>query len=382
MASTTRPRADPAPDDDGLRARLDAIDGFAEDVIAWQRRAGRHALPWQHTRDPYRVWLSEIMLQQTQVATVLGYYQRFLQRFPDVASLAAAPLDDVLALWSGLGYYSRARNLHRCATVVVERHGGAFPARATELAALPGIGQSTAAAIAAFCFGEHVAILDGNVKRVLSRVIGFDGDLAQAAQQRRLWAAADRLLPAPSANDGVAPTAIASYTQGLMDLGAGLCSLRAPACDECPVNRWCAGARSGEPTRYPVKTRKLRRSVRENVWLSLAWRDRLWLVRRPEQGIWAGLWSLCEFDPSTDLAALTGRWPGQHVELAPFRHVLTHLDWILRPLQHQLPDGLDDAQVQAITASLPAGDQGRWFARAEVESLGIPTALRRLLPLL
>ena len=176
-------------------APIDAAPSFAERVLEWQRVHGRHHLPWQNTRDPYRVWLSEIMLQQTQVATVLGYYERFLQRFPDVAVLAAAPLDDVLALWSGLGYYSRARNLHRCAQAVVAEHGGAFPNSSAQLATLPGIGRSTAAAIAAFCFGERVAILDGNVRRVLARALAFDGDLADARAERELWQAATGLLP-------------------------------------------------------------------------------------------------------------------------------------------------------------------------------------------
>ena len=189
-------------------------------VIAWQRQHGRHTLPWQRTRDPYRVWLSEIMLQQTQVGTVLGYYDRFLQRFPDVLALAAAPLDEVLALWSGLGYYSRARNLHRCAQAVASEHGGHFPASSVALATLPGIGRSTAAAIAAFCFGERVAILDGNVKRVLTRALGFAGDLAESRQERALWQLADALLPHEH---------IEAYTQGLMDLGATVCALRQPA---------------------------------------------------------------------------------------------------------------------------------------------------------
>src|SRR5246500_3982182 len=168
---------------------------FAERVIAWQRSHGRAGLPWQQTRDPYRVWLSEIMLQQTQVTTVLGYYERFLQRFPTVAALAAAPTEEVLAMWSGLGYYARARNLHRCAQTVVERHGGEFPRSAEGIAELPGIGRSTAAAIAAFCFGERVAILDGNVKRVLTRVLAYEGDIAQSASEKALWAIATELLP-------------------------------------------------------------------------------------------------------------------------------------------------------------------------------------------
>jgi A/G-specific adenine glycosylase len=168
---------------------------LARRLIDWQRQHGRHTLPWQQTRDPYRVWLSEIMLQQTQVSTVLGYYERFLARFPDVQALAAAPLDEVLALWAGLGYYSRARNLHRCAQAVVQDWGGVFPSTAAQLATLPGIGRSTSAAVAAFCFGERVAILDGNVKRVLSRVLGFGEDLAQTAAERRLWDIAEAQLP-------------------------------------------------------------------------------------------------------------------------------------------------------------------------------------------
>ena len=186
---------------------------FAQQVVAWQRQHGRHDLPWQGTRDPYRVWLSEIMLQQTQVRTVRAYYARFLTRFPDVQALAAAPLDDVLALWSGLGYYSRARNLHRCAQAVCAEHGGAFPRTAAQLQSLPGIGASTAAAIAAFCFGERVAIFDGNVRRVLARYLGFDADLSQARHQRALQQQAQALLP-----DGAhAARDMPAYTQGLMD---------------------------------------------------------------------------------------------------------------------------------------------------------------------
>ena len=346
--------------------------GFAEQVIAWQRSAGRHA-----TRDPYRVWLSEIMLQQTQVATVLGYYDRFLTRFPDVATLAAAPLDEVLAAWSGLGYYSRARNLHRCAQSVMADHGGAFPGTAELLATLPGIGRSTAAAIAAFCFGERVAILDGNVKRVLTRVLAFDADLARSAAEKALWAEATRLLPTQPEAD-----AISAYTQGLMDLGAGVCSQRAPACLVCPVQPLCRAGRAGDAERYPVKTRKLKRSRREHHWLSLAWQGRLWLEQRPEAGIWAGLWSLCEFDDEAALDALSAAWPGERRCLPSFTHVLTHLDWRLHPVQHRLPDTLDHDTVDAITRQLPNAAQGRWFESAEVPGLGLPAALRKHLDLL
>lgn len=341
--------------------------GFARQVIAWQRTHGRHTLPWQRTRDPYRVWLSEIMLQQTQVATVLGYYERFLQRFPDVRALAAAPQDDVLALWSGLGYYSRARNLHRCAQAVVAEHGGEFPRHSSQLAALPGIGRSTAAAIAAFCFGERVAILDGNVKRVLTRFLGFDGDLAEAAQERALWNLATGLLP----NEG-----IEAYTQGLMDLGATLCLARSPNCLICPVREGCAAAREGRPERYPVKTRKLRRSSREHVWLWLRWRDRHWLVQRPEQGVWAGLWSLPEFESTGSLGTASAGWPGEGEALPSFTHVLTHLDWTLHPRRWTFPADTPQATIDRIVAAWPSG---RWFTMGEALDAGLPAPLRKLL---
>ncbi|MBA2723118.1 MAG: A/G-specific adenine glycosylase, partial [Methylibium sp.] len=211
---------------------------MAHCVTIWQREHGRHGLPWQRERDPYRVWLSEIMLQQTQVTTVLAYYARFLERFPDVAALAAATPDDVLAAWSGLGYYSRARNLHRCAQVVMAEHRGRFPASAEQLATLPGIGRSTAAAIAAFCFDERAAILDGNVKRVLTRVLGNGCDLAVATHERALWRQACELLPHDGAD-------MPAYTQGLMDLGATVCLVRRPNCLACPLQSLCIAQREG-----------------------------------------------------------------------------------------------------------------------------------------
>ncbi|MGC4244698.1 MAG: A/G-specific adenine glycosylase, partial [Herbaspirillum sp.] len=272
-------------------------EDFGKTVVAWQRSHGRSGLPWQNTRDPYRVWLSEIMLQQTQVVTVLAYYARFLARFPDVAALAAASEDEVLGLWSGLGYYSRARNLHRCAQAVVERFGGAFPATAEQLQTLPGIGRSTAAAIAAFCFGERVAILDGNVKRVLSRVLAFGEDLSRSANEKALWQAAQLLLPAEGETD-----AIARYTQGQMDLGATVCLPRQPQCLLCPVQRLCKARLAGNPERYPVREKRLRRSAM-SLWLLLARREdgAVWLYKRPAHGIWAGLHSLPVFESAQAL---------------------------------------------------------------------------------
>ena len=213
---------------------LVTVPGFAARVVQWQATHGRNSLPWQNTRDPYRVWLSEIMLQQTQVITVLDYYPRFLIRFPDVLALAEGHIDEVLALWSGLGYYSRARNLHACACAVVAQHSGVFPSTAELLQTLPGIGRSTAAAIAAFCFSERVAILDANVKRVLTRVMGFGDDLAVAAHERSLWNVATELLPHADL-----ATVMPRYTQGLMDIGATVCLPRKPACLVCPLDAMC-----------------------------------------------------------------------------------------------------------------------------------------------
>jgi A/G-specific adenine glycosylase len=341
---------------------------LAERVIAWQHSHGRHILPWQNMRDPYRVWLSEIMLQQTQVTTVLDYYERFLKRFPDVVALAAASLDDVLALWSGLGYYSRARNLHRCAQVVVQEHGGAFPPSAAALMALPGIGRSTAAAIAAFCFGERVAILDGNVKRVLTRVFGFDTDLAVAANERALWEQAQALLPKQG---------IERYTQGLMDLGATLCTTRAPRCDECPVATACVARAQGQPERYPVKSRKLKRGARSNALLWLVdSKQRLWLTQREPQGVWAGLWTLPLFDSLPELLELSDTWPGQQEVLPSIDHALTHFDWRLEPVLHALGPRVSAKRQALIEAALPAG---KWFEHDQALALGLPAPIRKLL---
>jgi A/G-specific adenine glycosylase len=344
-----------------------ALPDIAARVVRWQRSHGRHGLPWQGTTDPYRVWLSEIMLQQTQVSTVLAYYPRFLERFPDVAALAAAPLDDVLAMWSGLGYYSRARNLHRCAQAVMQQHGGRFPASAAALAELPGIGRSTAAAIAAFCFGERAAILDGNVKRVLTRALGFGDDLAQSAHERRLWQQAEALLPEQG---------IEAYTQGLMDLGAGVCLARRPQCLLCPLQPVCVAQAEGRPEAYPVKTRKLKRGRRDNALLWLAQGERLWLSQRPDTGVWAGLWTLPEFGTPDEVQALVKPWPGELQALAPIDHVLTHFDWHLQPLRHELRTGTDATVLSAMEAQLPPG---RWVSREEALALGLPAPIRKLL---
>jgi A/G-specific adenine glycosylase len=341
-------------------------------VVRWQRQHGRHSLPWQGSKDPYRVWLSEVMLQQTQVVTVMDYYARFLAKFPTVQALAAAPQDDVLALWSGLGYYSRARNLHRCAQDVVALHGGAFPNSSAALATLPGIGRSTAAAIAAFCFGERAAILDGNVKRVLTRALGFAGDMSVAVEERRLWDIAQSLLPQQDVD---------VYTQGLMDLGASVCATRAPACGSCPLSTRCVARAAGTPEKFPVKSKKTKRSRRENALLLLCRGDEVWLVQRPQAGVWAGLWSLPEFADVASLQSASSAWPGQGEWLATVKHALTHLDWALQPLVWQLPAHKKLA-AQALGSLLKSASgelQGRWVTRQVALTMGLPAPIRKLL---
>ena len=340
---------------------MNSSKAFAPALVQWQRSHGRHDLPWQNTQDPYRVWLSEIMLQQTQVSTVLDYYTRFLERFPTVQVLAAAHQDDVLALWSGLGYYSRARNLHKCAQQVVSDWAGVFPTTAAQLQTLPGIGPSTAAAIAAFCFQERVAILDGNVKRVLSRVLGYGQDLAVSANEKVLWAHAQDMLPSRAAD-------MPTYTQAVMDLGATLCLPRSTQCDACPVSTQCAAHAQAQPLDYPVKTKRLVR--RSEVWWLLWAEDakgRLWLEQRPQRGVWAGLFSLPVFSSEKELLEA---WPGGRVQayLPAWVHVLTHKDLHLHPVQLQVHVG-----------QAPSDWQGQWLTRSQALALGLPAPIRKLL---
>jgi len=241
-------------------------------MIRWQRRHGRHGLPWQRTRDPYRIWLSEIMLQQTQVAAVVPYYERFLARFPDTGALAAATEDEVLKLWSGLGYYARGRNLRNAARLISSR--GSFPDTLEGLQALPGVGRSTAAAIAIFAFGRRAAILDGNVKRVLARRFGIEGERAQ-------WELAGKLLPS---------RAIEAYTQALMDLGATVCTRARPACGRCPVAKDCVALGEGRIAELPSPRKRKPLPLRRATWLVLQHQGAVLLERRPSPGIWGGLW--------------------------------------------------------------------------------------------
>jgi len=299
---------------------------FAERLITWQRTHGRRDLPWQNTGDAYRIWLSEIMLQQTQVATVIPYYRRFIASFPDVRSLAAAAIDDVLVLWSGLGYYRRAHLLHRAAQRVEEDHRGVFPRDAATLAQLPGIGRSTAAAIAAFASGERGAILDGNVKRVLSRHAGIDGFPGAADVERRLWTEAERRVPAHD---------VATYTQALMDVGATICVRARPRCEACPVADDCVARRDDRIAALPAPRPKKRLPQRMTAVLVIVHHDDVLLERRPASGIWGGLWSLPEAGVADDAVRICHVRFGAEVmagdALPAIEHAFTHFRLSIAP---------------------------------------------------
>lgn len=305
---------------------------FAEKLIVWQRRHGRRGLPWQGTRDPYRIWLSEVMLQQTQVAAVIPYYERFLEKYPTVDALAAASEDQVLRLWAGLGYYARGRNLHKAA-IQVARDG--FPRSAEKIAELPGVGRSTAAAIAAFAFGERAAILDGNVKRVLARRFGTEEDL---------WTLAERLLPDKD---------IETYTQALMDLGATVCTRR-PACSACPLKSSCIARRTGRTAELPAPRPKKVLPLRTTRWFVYLDRGKVLLERRPSPGVWGGLW--CFPERALAKAATTRK-------LEPFEHGFTHFRLRIEPL--------------LIVAAPKNG--GLWLDLADARAAAIPTPVKKLL---
>jgi A/G-specific adenine glycosylase len=335
-------------------------------LLAWFDAHGRHDLPWQAYRTPYSVWVSEIMLQQTQVATVIPYYERFMRRFPTAGALAAAPLDDVLKLWSGLGYYARARNLHRAAQVVAARFGGEVPARFDDLVDLPGIGPSTAGAIAAQAAGERRPILDGNVKRVLARYHAIDGWPGAPAVQRELWARAEEHTPGER---------VADYTQAIMDLGATLCTRARPACTVCPLAEDCAACRAGTQTKHPAPRPKRPRAHRQVAVLVVRDPDgRVLLERRPASGIWGGLYSLPELGADDAADAWCERWLGARVSstrpLVTIEHAFTHFDLDLRPLLLELA---------AAPSSVTDGRDRTWLHPSADLTVGVPAPVAALL---
>jgi A/G-specific adenine glycosylase len=336
---------------------------FAARLVAWQARAGRRDLPWQADRDPYRVWLAEVMLQQTQVSVVIPYFIRFCRRFPSVDALAAAPLDEVLALWAGLGYYARARNLHACARRLVERHGGTFPLDAAALAKLPGIGRSTAGAIAAFCADAREPILDGNVRRVLMRHFGIDGDPASPAVTRHLWQQAAALLPASPR--------MPAYTQAIMDLGATVCTRRAPSCGSCPVAATCVAYRTGRVDELPAPRRRRPERTRR-AWALLALHDgRVLLQRRAPAGVWGGMHSLPQFDSMAALRRAAAQFdPVPRLRaLPPRNHAFTHFTLTL------LPRRLD---VRSPPPRLGEDDL-QWLPLSRIGSSPLPAPIAALL---
>ena len=309
---------------------------FAEKLVAWQRAHGRRGLPWQGTRDPYRIWLSEVMLQQTQVGTVIPYYERFLRRFPDVRVLARASEEEVLRLWSGLGYYARGRNLHAAAVQIAQ---GGFPTKAAAIEKLPGVGRSTAAAIAAFAFGERAAILDGNVKRVLARCFAL-GD------ERALWKRAESLLPQDD---------IESYTQALMDLGATVCTRAKPACGRCPLADGCEAHRHGSQARWPAKRARRPLPQKRVTWLVLRRRGRVLVERRPAPGIWGGLWCF----PA-------GKRKAGDRSLAAIEHGFTHFRLRIQPVLREVTG-----------TAAPAN--ARWMTLGALDRAAVPAPVRTLI---
>lgn len=348
---------------------------IAAPLVAWQRLEGRHGLPWQQTRDPYRVWLSEIMLQQTQVTAVIPYYQKFLTSFPDVGSLARASSQEVMAHWAGLGYYARARNLHACAQQILQDWGGYFPPDAAGLATLPGIGPSTAAAIAAFCYAERAAILDGNVKRVLARYFAIDGDPTTRAIEQQLWQLARDEVPS-AAQLKRDPMVMTAFTQGLMDLGATVCTRTRPQCQGCPLRKGCEAFAQGRTEELPWPRAKKILPERSVGMLVACNRGKVLLQQRPDTGIWGGLWSLPEFDSqlnASDGCAQLGISAHNIMSLSAFLHVFTHYRLTIQPV-------LARATTTRLTQAAGTTDiQTEWVPVSELSALGMPAPVRKLL---
>lgn len=341
-----------------------AVD-IAARLLPWFERNGRRHLPWQADPTPYRVWISEVMLQQTQVETVIPYFARFIARFPDAGALAAAPLDEVLHLWSGLGYYARARNLHRAAQLIVREHGGRFPQSLDEVMQLPGVGRSTAGAILALATGQRHPILDGNVKRVLARSFGIAGSPGDTAVEKRLWSLAEACTPGAR---------VAAYTQGVMDLGATICTRARPACLLCPVAADCVARSRGTQAELPSPRPRAHRPRRE-AWVVVAMRGghRILLERRPPAGIWGGLWGLPEFPTR----AHAEQWCRERISGASVpaygetvRHAFSHFDFEMRPLV---------VRCMGKAEGLRDDDRYRWYDVRDPLKIGLPKPVATLI---
>ena len=348
--------------DPRIARKKQCMSSFAVRLIRWQRRQGRHDLPWQH-QDVYRVWLSEIMLQQTQVVTVIPYYLRFVASFPSIAALAAATEEEILTHWSGLGYYARGRNLHKAARIIVREFGGEFPRRFEDIIELPGVGRSTAAAICALAYHECRAILDGNVKRVLARHAGIDGWPGDKRVEGNLWQQAEALFPSHE---------VAAYTQALMDLGATLCTRSKPRCFNCPVQGDCVAFSTNRTGELPAS--RPRKSIPEHqvIMLLVTHDNDILLEKRPSTGIWGGLWSLPQFDD--ELAAKS--WFMRNALIASegermkmFSHSFTHFRLHISPLKIQL----------AHKPSQHPRSGSIWLDMKEASGAAIPVPVRKIL---
>lgn len=339
--------------------------GFRTRVLEWYDQFGRTDLPWQEDISPYRVWVSEIMLQQTQVNTVIPYYLRFMERFPAVSDLANADVDEVLRHWSGLGYYARARNLHKAAKVVTHELGGEFPKSVEGLEALPGIGRSTAGAITSISMAIAAPILDGNVKRVLSRLHAVEGWPGNKKVADTLWAIAESYTD---------PHRTQAFTQAMMDLGATLCTRSKPACTVCPLVDLCAAVQVGCPTDYPHKKPKKAKPERATWMLLLRCKNEVLLYRRPESGIWGGLWSFPEFDNETNAIESLSLWLGASAEstqaMTPFRHTFSHYHLDIHPLM---------VELKQKPSKVMEAEQAIWYNMRQIEELGLAAPIKKLI---
>jgi len=337
---------------------------FSSRLIVWQKQHGRHDLPWQNTTDPYAIWVSEIMLQQTQVTAVIGYYSKFMQRFPTIAALADATQDVVLQHWSGLGYYSRARNLHNAAQTIMDEHGGVFPQDFETIQSLSGIGRSTAAAIASFAFNQVQTILDGNVKRVLARHFAVEGWPGTPRIEKELWSLAESLLP---------ETDMVAYTQGLMDLGATLCSRSKPQCLNCPLLESCKAYQQQRVSQLPTPKPRKATPEKHTTMLILLQGDSVMLEKRPPSGIWGGLWSFPELDQGNDYTGIVQQRFGMSVcpqkALPKLSHAFTHFKLHITPLPLQVNGQL-----------AKAGEPGQvWLNVEDALGAAIPAPVRKIL---
>ncbi len=341
------------------------MNSFAHRLLAWYDRHGRHDLPWQKKPTLYRVWVSEVMLQQTQVATVIPYFKRFMTSFPSVKKLADASLDEVLAHWSGLGYYSRARNLHKAAQIIRDQHSGKFPQQFDAVVELPGVGRSTAGAILSLACDQHYPILDGNVKRVLSRCHAVEGWPGQRYVEQQLWQLAEAATPKKRTAD---------YTQAIMDLGATLCTRSKPRCNECPVGKECEAFRLGRIAEFPGKKPRKALPVKD-VWMSVVVnrKGEVLLRKRPPTGIWGGLWSLPEFTDQNALSSWYEKYAitsSRQKVLEPVRHTFTHFQLVIHPC---IGEAQENASIVADTGS------ESWHSLSQLSELGLPTPVRRIL---